>query len=218
MRRSLSALTISVLLVTTAAAQDLSVHDWSGFYAGIFAGYGIGQSSNDWSTDGTVWIPDGDIAYQAPIGGALAGYQAHIDNFVLGGEADLSLGRLVGDDAQFAGRLNQIEIDGVGTVRARAGVAFDNLLVFGTAGMAAASFTKSDQDGGSPATPQLALGWTAGGGIEFALGPQWAVRAEYQHIGLSSAVTAIDVGGGSYMHRANAPAIDVARLGLTYSF
>lgn len=100
---------------------------------------------------------------------------------VFGVEADLGLGRFVGDDSQAAGRINEIEINALATLRGRLGWAADNLLVYGTAGLAAASFAKREA-GDPPIAAQLATGWTAGGGAELALDEHWRVRAEYLHI------------------------------------
>jgi outer membrane immunogenic protein len=72
---------------------------------------------------------------------------------------------------------------------------------------------------GATSTPQLALGWVLGGGVEVALDEYWSLRAEYQHIELGNVETAIYAnGGGGYIHRANAPALDLLRVGANYRF
>ncbi len=192
-----------------------SGYDWSGAYIGGHVGYGWGGASNDFLHVVTLtWDPDGDIAYQSVTGGLQAGYQQQHGNMVFGVEADLGLGRFVGDDSQAAGRINEIEINALGTLRGRLGWAADNLLVYGTAGLAAASFAKREA-GDPPIAAQLATGWTAGGGAELALDEHWRVRAEYLHIRLGDVETFIPAG---YRHRANAPSVNLLRAGISYSF
>jgi outer membrane immunogenic protein len=187
-------------------------YDWSGFYAGAHAAYGWGGASNDWSNIVVPWTLDGDIDYQSLMGGVQVGYQQQFDQFVGGIEADLSLGHYYGDDSKFAGAINAIEIDGLSTLRGRLGWAYDNLLAYGTAGVAAASFRKSEV-GGPDSNPQLALGWTAGGGVEMAVSQDWRLRAEYLHVQLQDVTTNL-----GYMHRANAPVLDILRVGASYRF
>jgi outer membrane immunogenic protein len=225
MRRSLWLILPGLVLTPGAALADPAYapfemrsgygQDWSGAYLGLHAGYGWGGNSNDFLHVVTLtWDPDGDIAYQSATGGMQAGYQQQHDNLVFGVEADLALARFLGDDSRAAGRVNEIEINALGTLRGRLGWAQDSLLIYGTAGLAAASFHKREP-GDPPLAAQLATGWTAGGGVELALDEHWRVRAEYLHIRLGDVETSIPAG---YLHRANAPAINVLRAGVNYSF
>lgn len=192
--------------------------NWSGPYLGAQFGHGWGGSSNDWSIPGLVdWTPDGDIDATSLTGGLYAGYQQQLGSAVFGVEADFSLARFRGDDSSFAGRVNGMAIDGVASLRGRLGWAMDNLLLYGTAGLAVADFTKTDA-GAAAATPQLARGWAAGGGVELALADRWRLRAEYLHLGFGTIETPLEVGGGGYRHRANAPHLDLIRAGIGYAF
>jgi outer membrane immunogenic protein len=191
-----------------------SGYDWSGAYIGGHFGYGWGGATNDWFDTGipAAWVPDGDIAYGSVTGGVLFGYQQQFASLVAGVEADFSLAHFSGDDAQFAGLVNTIEINALGSLRGRLGWAHDNLLVFGTGGLTAASFRKGGE--GSPAVnSQLALGWTAGFGVELALTEAWRIRTEYLHTRLGDVETNL-----GYLHRANAPTINVLRVGANYRF
>ncbi|HJT31945.1 MAG TPA: outer membrane beta-barrel protein, partial [Pirellulales bacterium] len=87
-------------------------------------------------------------------------------------------------------------LDLLSTVRGRIGYAFDRALFYGTGGFAMGDYstTRTQLTGTAPfgtATPgtaetfsALRLGWTAGGGIEYALGANWTVRAEYLFVDL----------------------------------
>jgi len=192
--------------------------DWSGPYLGAQLGHGWGGSGNDWSIPGIYeWTPDGDTEAASLTGGLYAGYQQQLGSAVFGVEADFSLARFRGDDSSFAGRVNGMAIDGVASLRGRLGWATGGLLLYSTAGLAVADFTKTDA-GAAAATPQLARGWAAGGGVELALADQWRLRAEYLHLGFGTIETPLEVGGGGYRHRANAPHFDLIRTGIGYAF
>ncbi|MBO9589991.1 outer membrane protein [Devosia sp.] len=196
-----------------------SAHDWSGAYIGGHLGYGYGQSANQWrSTPVDPWQPDGDIQYQSLLAGLHAGYQHQFNAFVIGAEADLSLGQFRGDDSQFAGLVNTIDISGFGTLRGRIGLAHDNLLVYATAGLAAADFSKGDSSNNFTSR-HLASGWAAGAGLEWALADNLSLRAEYLHIHLGAVETGvIGAMGGGYLHRADSPYLNIVRTGLNYRF
>lgn len=61
----------------------------------------------------------------------------------------------------------------IGTLRPRAGVAVDNLLFYGTGGIA----YSTGED--NRFTSQQRTGWTVGGGVEYASGKQWSLGLEY---------------------------------------
>lgn len=190
---------------------------WDGFYAGAQIGYGWGESANEWWGAGLPAVADGDIAYSGLMGGLHAGYLVQSASIVWGVEADLSLANLVGDDSQFAGRVNRIEIEALATLRGRMGVAFDNMLVYGTAGAAAASFAKRDV--GEPSyTAQLATGWTLGAGVEMAVTESVSVRAEYLHTWLAPVDSFLEALGGGYGHRAIDPTLHTFRAGISFNF
>ncbi|WP_084587872.1 outer membrane protein [Devosia riboflavina] len=212
-------------LAADVYVQDFSLrthsagHDWSGTYIGGHLGYGFGQSQNRWAaTPSGPWQPDGDIKYQSLLAGLHAGYQHQFNAFVIGAEADLSIGQFRGDDSQFAGLVNTIDINGFGTLRGRVGLAHDNLLIYATAGLAAADFSKGDTSNNFTSR-HLASGWAAGAGLEWALADNLSLRAEYLHIRLGTVETGI-IGamGGGYLHRAEAPYLNIVRTGLNYRF
>lgn len=83
----------------------------------------------------------------------------------------------------------------LGTVRARAGIAFGNLLVYGTGGYA---YGRVEQSGSITPIPtnnptylasrsEIAGGWTLGGGVEYAITPGISVRLDYMRYDLGRA-------------------------------
>ena len=80
-----------------------------------------------------------------------------------------------------------LEIDWFGTVRARFGFAIlPRLLIYGTGGLA---YAHSDQTAGVvnlvanyvSSRSETDIGWTAGGGLEYAVTPHWTVKVEFLH-------------------------------------
>ena len=62
------------------------------------------------------------------------------------------------------------------------------------------------------------VGWTAGGGIEYALARNWTIRAEYLHIDLGHAdISALASDGNTYTWRSHLTD-DVVRMGVNYRF
>jgi len=128
---------------------------------------------------------------------------------VVGAEADFSWSKLFGTQKSVAteGTLGQrnwlqaetdYDFDWTATLRGRVGYAFDRYLAYGTAGVAfldeSQIRTQYRSDSGSRELPfgretaeyfnesatASRLGWTAGGGIEYALTNHWSLKGEYQ--------------------------------------
>ena len=78
-----------------------------------------------------------------------------------------------------------------GSIRARAGYAFDRMLFYGTAGVAFGEFGGNFQIYGNDTNlatfyggDQLTttrVGWTLGGGVEYAINRRWSVTGEYRY-------------------------------------
>jgi len=140
-------------------------YNWSGPYFGINLGY-------LWGTVTTLGAKPRGWA-----GGVQAGYNWQMGQVVFGGEADLQASSAEDTFAPF-----KFSNPWFGTVRGRAGYAFDNVLLYATAGLA--------YGGGRLEIPGLSetqthLGWAGGGGLEIGLTPNWSAKAEYLFIGLS---------------------------------
>ncbi|QRG07452.1 porin family protein [Xanthobacter dioxanivorans] len=145
-----------------AYAQPAPVFTWTGFYLGANVGYGWGSSGFD--------SPAGAV------GGLQAGYNFQFASpFVLGVETDFNLSGISG---------GTFGLDYFGTVRARAGYAFDRVLVYGTGGFA---YGQGSLDFFGLSSSATQTGWTLGAGAEFALDRNWSARAEYLYVDLGSA-------------------------------
>ncbi len=217
MRTAIAGL-IFVICASASHAADRSPHSvigWGGFYVGAHLGKSWGETGNSWRNifaGAPNWGPDGDIAYSSASGGLLAGYLWQRNAIVYGIEGDFSWMSLEGDDSQFAGYVNALEINYVGTVRGRLGLAHGSSLIYATGGIAFSSIDKKDLTNDLSASHDL-VGWTIGGGYEHAFGRGLRARIEYQYVDFGSVVS-----GLSYDHRADDLDMHMVRGGLSYGF
>ncbi len=174
-----------------ANAAASNTYNWSGGYAGVNLGYQWG------SVTGTVIKPSGLQ------GGVQAGYNFQSSQLVFGAETDL---QITNADDTFAPW--KFSNPWFGTLRGRAGYAMDNVLFYGTAGIAYGDLKVMalgiDED-------KTHFGWTAGLGAEYGISANWSAKAEYLYMSLSSrtySITAMDNG-----FHAN-----LFRLGINYHF
>src|SRR4029079_7908614 len=70
----------------------------------------------------------------------------------------------------------------LGTVRGRVGYAWDRVMPYITGGLAVGDIEANRL--GFAGVHETKVGWTAGGGIEAALGGNWTAKVEYLHVDL----------------------------------
>lgn len=166
---------------------------WLGAYVGANAGF-------QWASN------IGGVSQSGFTGGIQGGYNWQSGPWVYGVEADFNLSSVGGTFADY-----QFSNPWFGTLRGRAGYAINNVLFYGTAGLATgiSSVTR-----GGLSDSSAHLGWAIGAGVEFGLAPlgfspNWSTKVEYLHLGLSqSAVLPTSV---------NFPS-NVLRVGVNYHF
>ena len=177
MIRSVSVALLSLGIVTGAAhAADIGRgygpppyistfgYNWSGPYVGANLGYQWGSVSN-------LGIDPSGFA-----GGAQLGYNWQTGQFVFGAEADIQAS---GADDTFA--TFKFSNPWFGTLRGRAGLAMNNVLLYATAGLA---FGSGKLEFAGLSESQTLWGWTGGAGIEVGFTPNWSVKAEYLYVDL----------------------------------
>ncbi|HXB78470.1 MAG TPA: outer membrane protein [Bradyrhizobium sp.] len=146
--------------------QPLNIYSWAGPYLGGNLGWAWG------SVDNSVTRPSGFV------GGAQAGYNFfQTGPWVFGVEGDL---QATGASDTFAPW--KFSNPWFGTVRGRAGYAFNNILFYGTAGLA---FGELRGETFGLSETHTNAGWTAGLGAEFGLTPNWSTRFEFLFVDLS---------------------------------
>lgn len=178
MRKTMIAAAAAMTLGASAAgAADLprgpyyapqaanGVYNWAGAYAGVNTGYQWGNTTNN---------PTNPSGLE---GGAQLGYNWQNGAFVFGGETDLQIS---GADDTFAPW--KFSNPWFGTLRGRGGYAFNNILVYGTLGLAYGG-VRGEIAGLSESKTHI--GWAGGGGVEVGLNPAWSARAEYLFVDLN---------------------------------
>jgi len=202
-KKTILILSVATFAAGTASAADLprgtapyypppaSFYNWNGFYAGLNLGYEWGKVTNS------------SIDPSGVAGGGQIGYNWQIGQFVFGAETDIQIS---GADDTFAPY--KFSNPWFGTLRGRAGFAINNVLLYGTLGLAygdlKAEFAGLDES-------KTLFGWTGGLGIEVGFTPNWSAKVEYLYMDLGSrsyTLTGVDNGlQSSYL-----------RLGVNYHF
>lgn len=225
---------------------------WTGFYIGGNVGYGWDDASADVSSNTILLgalINVGTIPRSLTtnpngwLGGVQLGYNYQIDKIVLGVEADFSLANIDGKASAanpgpilpFATYTTSAEqrLKWFGTLRGRLGfVPADMLLVYATGGLA---FGETDYGANIrrtaillnynvPASADVTkVGWTLGGGAEYAVTKNWTLKAEYLYYdlgreALTGFLTIGPVVTATAAHYDFATRGSIARFGLNYKF
>jgi outer membrane immunogenic protein len=150
--------------------------NWSGLYVGVNGGGG-------WGTSG--WDSAGSFNLSGGVVGGTAGGNWQMGHAVIGLEGDVDWSNLKGTTTSAVCPAGcTTDNDWLATVRGRAGYAFDRFLPYVTGGLAVGDI-KASTPGFAGAT-QTNAGWTAGGGVEFALTNNWTAKAEYLHVDLGN--------------------------------
>ena len=222
--------------VATGFAEAPAPKNWTGFYVG--GHLGGGWSDDRWS-DPFGSAPSGlgatDIAgfgdttrATGPLGGAQVGFDWQTGHAVFGLQADASATNLRGDNTCFSG-LGGVDcqrvINALATVTGRVGYAWGRSLAYVKGGGAWTDATYSLNGNtnalalGAESTGIVSSGWTAGGGIEYALTDCWSTLLEYDYIGVSRTTVAFPmVATLSARNIAVQQEINTVKLGVNYRF
>jgi outer membrane immunogenic protein len=159
------------------------VFSWSGLYIGAQVGYQWGTSNANLYTPGGAYVESLPTSSNGVVGGGHLGYNLQVSQFVFGIEGDVEGTSASGSNygspllSSYTTREN-IE----GSVRGRIGYAWDRVLIYGTGGVAFGDFQDAyTGPGGYDSLSTGRVGWTAGGGIEYAVTNNWSIRAEYRY-------------------------------------
>ena len=233
-------LTVALAPAAAAFAADLepppppvmdlrpASYDWSGAHVGVFVGrdfeeghYNVTEYCDPVANPGCDSVDPG-LSGAGWQGGIVAGYDKQFDNFVLGLEGDWARGGEVAynnDPAQ----MTYMDFKNMITLRARAGMAFDDTLVYLTGGAAFidSKFYSTDAPTGSGlyiGTHKWLTGWVVGGGVEHAFTDVLSGKMEYTYIGIPDAAYDLDNGvvAGRIDHAFDG--VHTVRVGLNYRF
>jgi opacity protein-like surface antigen len=221
---------------TKAPIVAARAYDWTGFYVGGFIG-GV-TADTGWSylsaTNLSLADPLTSVHAAGFLGGGTWGYNWQFGRVVAGFEGDIGWtnakgGRSVPCPAGFLFNC-ETSMDWISTVTGRLGYTFDRLLVYSKGGLAVANVSAAsiwnpgiiplNAGAGVQPTPaalafrgsDTSVGWTAGGGFEFALAQNWSSKAEAMYYDLGSATYQLDA--PVRISRTGA----IGRVGVNYHF
>jgi outer membrane immunogenic protein len=194
------------------------IFNWTGFYIGGTAGKGWGDTfQQDHAGHSLIHNWDGFV------GGGTVGVNWQTSSWVLGIETDFS-----GSDIKARwssepgwgcvtpnGCINKV--DWFGTTRGRVGYAFNQLLAYGTVGVAYGRVHGQFGVGCVDAcNTSNKSGLAYGGGVEWAFAPNWSAKIEYLRIDLRTTSFQSPAGGDPLA--LGKPEFSVVRAGLNYKF
>lgn len=192
--------------------------------------------------DGGSFGFSGEDDLEGFLGGLQVGFNVQSGRFVFGVEGDISFAEFDADTSfslATAEDLSKVwfgsgidgsvsaEINWLSTLRGRVGVAFDNVLIFATGGLALA-----DVDiGGTLSATAVALkvplttsvsysdsdiqaGYVVGGGVEWLFARNWSVKGEYQFIDLGEETIGFNEGTTADVDLS----LHVVKVGINYHF
>ena len=148
--------------------QPLNGYSWAGPYLGGTLGYEWGNVSN------TAAKPSGFV------GGVTGGYNWQSGNVVFGLEGDIQ-----GSTADDRFASYKYSNPWFGTVRGRIGYAFNNVLIYGTGGLAFGSLDTESVVTGLQQS-KTSAGYTVGVGAEVGIYQNWTAKIEYLYVNLSA--------------------------------
>jgi outer membrane immunogenic protein len=228
-------LLVGTLIVGAACAADLPASapvykatpmapgfSWAGFYVGIEGGGAWGRSKQ---TSG-----NGDVTNGFDLDGGLVGGEYgtnwQFGHWVLGLESDASWVSLRGTTPELVppsapGFTASTTQDYLGTNRGRIGYAQDRWLVFATGGEAD-TLVQATSSGpiGSISETKYRMGWTGGGGVEWAFAPQWSAKLEYLYTDFGSHMAYLNPVPTGFTNRAGGVSLNenIVRVGINYHY
>jgi outer membrane immunogenic protein len=239
-------LTSAALLALSAGAafaSDLPTHkapppppppapfSWTGFFVGVEGGFGWGEEHDNLSSAIPHAIAD-SFSVSGPIGGIDAGYNQQFNSLVIGVVADIEASDIHGGKSFSVTPCEGICVGTLSmhntwqsSLRARAGVAFDRLLIYGTGGLAIADDRENAyadaivSDVWSGSQTKTLYGWTIGAGAEYAISDHWTASAELRYADFGDATYSItnQTTGASHNYKAGFDET-LAQIGLSYKF
>ncbi|RWO81048.1 MAG: porin family protein [Mesorhizobium sp.] len=241
---------VSAEIVVVDSAHDWSgvyVGAQAGYYRGINSnvdvsicdepGCGLGVLIANSALTERNWVADSNPS--GFMGGGQIGYNFQSGTFVIGGELDFQVGSGGATDTTCIGVLGcdlpvtattSSELEWLGTARGRVGAVFDRTMIYATGGLAFGR-VRNHLDVTFAEAPLIfsneesstRVGWTVGGGAEYALTDKLSLKGEYLYYNLAdTTMTTLSYGVGNPQERIGTYNFSndgqLVRVGLNYRF
>jgi outer membrane immunogenic protein len=240
LRNIIASTAIALALGGSAVAADLPsreappvyvppppIFTWTGLYLGGEVGYQWGDvTKSSFNSAGAFAANEPTGLPTGVVGGAHIGYNWQMSQIVIGLEGDVEGSSLHSSSVDTTGVVSTSAREPFeASIRGRVGFAWDRALIYGTGGAAFGSLHNTATNlttGGVDTFDTSRVGWTVGGGVEYAVSNNWSIRAEYRYTDLGNFTdtltnsTGAMAGGPFAIHIHN---IDNAvRAGFSYKF
>jgi outer membrane immunogenic protein len=194
---------VGALVASAGWAVAADAFDWTGPYLG--ASIGVVRVNNDssglnsWSSSqsGVLGLVDGGYNWQA-------------GKYVYGVEGDVGVTSANGS-AVVGSDTDSLSMGWNASLRARAGIATDNALIYVTGGLAAAYLTASNSGWPDDHHAGTRLGATVGVGAEFAVSDKMTLKVEGRYTAFADDALSV----GPYVSKENAA---IGLVGLNFHF
>jgi outer membrane immunogenic protein len=158
---------------------------WTGFYMGAGIGDGWGTAT---FIDPLAPGATGSPSINGFLYTGVMGINYQFSSVVVGVEGDFTGSFANGSAVDTAGNTLQTRVFWTASVTGRLGWAIDRLLIYGKGGVA---FDNDRDIAALPSTASVTgtvnhVGWTVGGGAEYAITEHWTARIEYDYFAFSS--------------------------------
>ena len=211
--------TTAVSFADVAYAADVSAppaeaFNWSGPYVGAVAGYGWGDKD---VFDTEEPVDSGSYNIDGFLAGIEAGANWQSDRLVLGIEGDISWADINGDGcidcADNGGDLIATDINFLGTLTGRLGMAWDKSLFYVEGGGAWVDEDHTFE--GTDTTSKDRFGWLVGAGMEYAINDRWSAKLEYNYMDFGSYNVRFSTAGEDVTFDQQ---VQTIKLGVNYRF
>ncbi len=209
----------------------IPVFTWTGLYVGGQVGYEFGSSSAlSTRSAGGAGIAANGSNPGGVIGGAHIGYLVSTQSFpglgsvmgaggVIGIEGDVDGSHYTSTYA--LGPITDTTRQNIqGSVRGRLGIAVDRALFYATGGVAFGDLgnTYVNAAGLSDSISNTRIGYTVGGGVEYAVTNNWSLRAEYRYTDFGSVTDNLATSTGGTVNVRHHETDNRVQAGFSYKF
>ena len=209
---------VTKVLPAPTPAPAAPIYNWTGAYIGGQIGYEWARTSYTFSNA----VPNGSFTPSGFVGGVHVGYNYQFDTpLVVGVEGDIEYANVKGGfNNPFGGMsAGSADLRWQGSARVRIGYALDRFLPYVTGGVAFGNFRF--EGGPDPASlmswTKTRVGWTIGGGLEYAFSRNWSARIEYRYTDFGTAASDL-APAYSFVTETMKVRDHAVRIGVSYKF